>query len=66
LLAPLLPYAVALGVESAWARSFAGVFATPGVAVASWYAGNLSAAADPTGFANHLSHGLSKMIAAAA
>jgi len=63
-----LPYAIALDVENAWARRFAGVLAAAGTAAAAtstWYAGSDSWSSDPVGFASHLSGDLNQTISSA-
>jgi uncharacterized membrane protein len=61
-----LPFAIALDVENAWAKRFAGVLAAAGAAaaVASWYTGDRNVS-DPVSFANHLGDTLSNTIASA-
>jgi uncharacterized membrane protein YgcG len=62
-----LPYAIALDVENAWAKRFAGVLAAAGAAAATtaWYAGSNSWSNDPVGFASHLSGDLNQTISSA-
>jgi uncharacterized membrane protein YgcG len=63
-----LPYAIALDVENAWAKRFAGVLAAAGTAAAAttaWYAGSDNWSSDPVGFANHLSGDLNQTISSA-
>ncbi len=68
-----LPYALALGVEQAWARQFAGVLAqaavaTGGAAVAYspvWFSGANWDSFDAAGFAGSLSEGFSSAISSA-
>ena len=62
-----LPYAIALDVQNAWAKRFAGVLAAAGAAaaVATWYDGNRSTTSDPVSFANSLGEDLSRTIASA-
>ena len=70
-----LPYAIALDVENAWGRRFAGVLAAAALApqvagqsVTSWYQGQRDWSdwsRDPVGFASHLGDGLNDTIAAA-
>jgi uncharacterized membrane protein YgcG len=62
-----LPYAVALDVENAWAKRFAGVLAAAGAAAAanSWYTGNSDWSSDPVRFAEHLGSDLNQTIASA-
>ena len=61
-----LPYAIALDVENAWAKRFAGVLAAAGAAAATtWYAGSDNWSNDPVGFANHLSSDLNQTISSA-
>lgn len=62
-----LPYAIALDVQNAWAKRFAGVLATAGAAaaVATWYDGDRRLISDPVAFANHLGDDLSNTIASA-
>jgi uncharacterized membrane protein YgcG len=62
-----LPYAIALDVENAWAKRFAGVLAAAGAAAATtaWYAGSESLSSDPVGFASHLSGDLNQTISSA-
>jgi uncharacterized membrane protein YgcG len=64
-----LPYAIALDVENAWAKRFAGVLAAAGTAAAAtttaWYAGSDSWSSDPVGFASHLSGDLNQTISSA-
>ena len=62
-----LPYAIALDVENAWAKRFAGVLAAAAAAgtVATWYDGDRSRLSDPVSFANHLGDDLSRTIASA-
>jgi uncharacterized membrane protein YgcG len=63
-----LPYAIALDVENAWAKRFAGVLAVAGTAAAAttaWYAGSDSWSSDPVGFASHLSGDLNQTISSA-
>jgi uncharacterized membrane protein YgcG len=63
-----LPYAIALDVENAWAKRFAGVLAAAGAAAAattSWYAGSDNWSSDPVGFASHLSGDLNQTISSA-
>jgi uncharacterized membrane protein YgcG len=62
-----LPYAIALDVENAWAKRFAGVLAAAGAAAATttWYAGSDNWSNDPVGFASHLSGDLSQTISSA-
>jgi uncharacterized membrane protein YgcG len=61
-----LPYAIALDVENAWAKRFAGVLAAAGAAAATatWYAGG-NWSNDPVGFANHLGSDLNQTISSA-
>jgi uncharacterized membrane protein len=64
-----LPYAIALDVENAWAKRFAGmlaVAAAAGATVGSWYDGDRRYRDDPVAFADHLGDDLSNTIAAAA
>jgi uncharacterized membrane protein YgcG len=63
-----LPYAIALDVQNAWAKRFAGVLATAAAAatVATWYDGDRSnLTRDPGGFADGLGDDLSSTIASA-
>jgi uncharacterized membrane protein YgcG len=62
-----LPYAIALDVENAWAKRFAGVLAAAGAAAATstWYAGSSNWSNDPVGFASHLSGDLNQTISSA-
>jgi uncharacterized membrane protein YgcG len=63
-----LPYAIALDVENAWAKRFAGVLAAAGTAAAAttaWYAGSDNWSSDPVGFASHLSGELNQTISSA-
>jgi uncharacterized membrane protein YgcG len=62
-----LPYAIALDVENAWAKRFAGVLAAAGAAAATtaWYAGSNNWSNDPVGFASHLSGDLNQTISSA-
>jgi len=62
-----LPYAIALDVENAWAKRFAGVLAAAGAAAATtgWYAGSDGWSNDPVGFASHLSGDLNQTISSA-
>ncbi len=64
-----LPYAVALDVENAWGRRFAGVLAAAAAAgtatAATWYSGNRDFTRDPVSFASHLGGELSQTIASA-
>ena len=61
-----LPYAVALDVQNAWAKKFAGVLAAAGAtAAASWYIGDQRWENDPVGFADHLGSELSQTISSA-
>jgi uncharacterized membrane protein len=62
-----LPYAVALDVENAWAKRFAGVLAAAGATAAanSWYTGNSDWSSDPVRFADHLGSDLNQTIASA-
>jgi len=62
-----LPYAIALDVENAWAKRFAGVLAAAAAAgaVATWYDGDRNRLSDPVSFANHLGDDLSRTIASA-
>jgi uncharacterized membrane protein YgcG len=62
-----LPYAIALDVENAWAKRFAGVLAAAaasGAAVAAWYE-DRRWRDDPAGFADRLGNDLSNTIASA-
>ncbi len=63
-----LPYAVALDVENAWAKRFAGVLAAASAeeiaAASSWYSGSRDRS-DPVSFASHLGGELSQTIASA-
>ena len=62
-----LPYAIALDVENAWAKRFAGVLAAAaaaGVAVAAW-SDDHRWSSNPTAFADHLGEDLSRTIASA-
>jgi uncharacterized membrane protein YgcG len=63
-----LPYAIALNVENAWARKFAGVLAAAGVgaAVSSWYSGTHYDSDNITSFTDRIGNDLSSTIAAAA
>lgn len=61
-----LPYAVALGVEQAWAKQFSGMLAVAGAAQApnyspSWYKGAL-VATTPLAFASSFDSGFSNAI----
>ncbi|BCP54761.1 hypothetical protein K32_33780 [Kaistia sp. 32K] len=60
-----LPYAVALDVENAWAKKFAGVLAAAGAtaAVSSWYLANNNRSA--TDLVDRLGSGLSQTVASA-
>jgi uncharacterized membrane protein YgcG len=52
-----LPYAIALDVENAWGKKFAGVLAAAAAAGAAgyaWYHGSRDWSRDPAGFSNHL------------
>jgi uncharacterized membrane protein YgcG len=62
-----LPYAIALDVENAWAKRFAGVLAAmaSGAIASDWYSGNRNQATDPVSLANTLGSGLSQSIASA-
>jgi uncharacterized membrane protein YgcG len=62
-----LPYAIALDVENAWAKRFAGVLAAAGAAAATtaWYSGSDNWSNDPVGFASHLSGDLNQTISSA-
>jgi uncharacterized membrane protein YgcG len=62
-----LPYAVALDVQNAWAKRFAGVLAAAGATAAAtaWYAGNRDWGNDPVSFADHLGSQLSRTISSA-
>ena len=60
-----LPYAVALDVQNAWAKRFAGVLAAAGTAAAAWYVGNQNWSNDPVSFADHLGSDLSSTISSA-
>lgn len=62
-----LPYAIALDVENAWAKRFAGVLAAmaAGAIVSDWYNGRQDVATDPVSFATSLGSGLSQSIASA-
>jgi uncharacterized membrane protein len=63
-----LPYAVALDVENAWGKRFAGVLAAAaaaGVATSTWYSGSRDFTSDPVSFASHLGSDLSQTIASA-
>jgi uncharacterized membrane protein YgcG len=62
-----LPYAIALDVENAWAKRFAGVLAAAGAAAATtaWYVGTNNWSNDPVGFASHLSGDLNQTISSA-
>jgi uncharacterized membrane protein len=62
-----LPYAVALDVQNAWAKRFAGVLAAAGAtaAASSWYIGDRRWENDPVSFANHLGSELSQTISSA-
>ena len=64
-----LPYAVALDVENAWGKRFAGVLAAAaaaGTATAmTWYSGNRDFTSNPVTFASHLGGELSQTIASA-
>ena len=63
-----LPYAIALGVENAWANRFTGVLAAAGVgaAVSSWYTGDSHSPGNVTSFADRLGDSLSQTISSAA
>jgi uncharacterized membrane protein YgcG len=63
-----LPYAIALDVENAWAKKFAGVLAAAGVgaAVSSWYSGDHSSTHDVTSFTDRLGSSLPQTISSAA
>ena len=63
-----LPYAIALDVENAWAKKFAGVLAAAGVAtaVSSWYSGDHDSTHDVTSFADRLGSSLPQTISSAA
>ena len=56
----LLPYAVALEVENAWAQKFAGVLASAAAAAAigEWYSGDRDWTRDPVRFADSIGDGL--------
>jgi uncharacterized membrane protein len=62
-----LPYAIALDVQNAWARRFAGVLAAAGVAAAGygWYQSDGSTSSDPVSFADRIGDSLSKTISSA-
>ena len=62
-----LPYAIALDVENAWAKRFAGVLAAASVAAATrdWYEGHSDHARDPASFASYLCHSLSQTVSSA-
>jgi uncharacterized membrane protein YgcG len=62
-----LPYAIALDVENAWAKRFAGVLAAAaaGMIANDWYAGKHDRTSDPAGFATYLGSGLVQSIASA-
>jgi uncharacterized membrane protein len=62
-----LPYAIALEVENAWAKRFAGVLAAAGTAAvaSTWYAGSNNWSNNPVGFASHLSGDLNQTISSA-
>lgn len=62
-----LPYAVALDVENAWAKKFAGVLAAAGAtaAVSSWYLASGNGSRSPTDLVNRLGSGLSQTVASA-
>ncbi len=63
----LLPYAVALDVENAWAQKFAGVLATAAAAavIGEWYSGQRDWSRDPVRFADTIGNELSKTISSA-
>jgi uncharacterized membrane protein YgcG len=63
----LLPYAVALDVENAWATRFADVLAAAavGASAASWYEGRREAFRDPAALASRLGSGLTDTVASA-
>lgn len=63
----LLPYAVALDVENAWAERFAGVLAAAaaGAGVATWYTGEREIFRDPGALASRLGSGLADTVASA-
>jgi uncharacterized membrane protein YgcG len=62
-----LPYAVALDVQNAWAKKFAGVLAAAGAAAVanSWYYGDRRWHNDPVAFADHLGSELTQTISSA-
>jgi uncharacterized membrane protein YgcG len=62
-----LPFAIALDVENAWAKRFAGVLAAmaAGKVASDWYSGTNDRPADPATFADHLGSSLSRSIASA-
>jgi uncharacterized membrane protein YgcG len=62
-----LPYAVALDVQNAWAKRFAGVLAAAGATAAAtaWYVGSREWGSDPVSFADHLGSQLSQTISSA-
>jgi uncharacterized membrane protein YgcG len=62
-----LPYAIALEVENAWAKRFAGVLAAAGTAAvaSTWYAGSNNWSNNPVGFASYLSGDLNQTISSA-
>ena len=63
-----LPYAIALDVENAWGKKFAGVLAAAAVAGAAgytWYHGSRDWSRDPAGFSNHLGSTVAAAISSA-
>jgi len=63
----LLPYAVALEVENAWAQKFAGVLASAAAAAAvgEWYSGDRDWTRDPVRFADNIGNELTTVISSA-
>jgi hypothetical protein len=62
-----LPYAIALDVQNAWAKRFAGVLAAAGAtaAASTWYQGSHDWRRDPVAFADHLGSDLSQTVSSA-